>query len=108
MLPTGNELVIDGCPGYDWANNAGSGYRRYTHIHGRNGFGRGLDSTIHVESIWAQVKELKSTYKMIPSTYLLYYIREAEWKIKSKTNTYTQKLGNFFEMYNIVDSIGKD
>ena len=45
---------------------------------------------------------------MIPSINLLYFIREAEWKIKSKSLKYEEKLESFFEMYNTVVSIGED
>lgn len=86
FIPTGNELVTDGWHGYDWGNIPGSGYRRYTHIHRRLDFGHGIESTNHAESIWSQVKdEIRSCYKMIPSTNLLYFTREAERKIKSKS-----------------------
>ena len=52
-----------------------------SHIHARNAFGEGIQSTSHVESLWAQIKsEIKGTYKMVPSSNLLYFIKEAEWK----------------------------
>ena len=90
-------MVTDGWHEYDWVNIPDSGYTRYTHIHGRFDFGHGLQSTNHMESIWSQVKaEITSCYKMIPSTNLLYFIREAEWKIKSKSLNYQEKLEDFF------------
>ena len=38
MIPVGNNIVTDGWPGYDWMDQAGSGYRRYRHIYGQNDF----------------------------------------------------------------------
>ena len=77
--------MSDGWGGYLWASDINSGLRHYIHVHGRRDFGFAQESTSHMESVWSQVKtEIKSTYKMIPSTNLLYFIREAEWKIKKK------------------------
>ena len=78
-IAIGNNLVTDGWSGLDWINARNSGYRRYEHIHGHNDFGRGQESTSHIEGVWAQLKtEIKSTYKMIPSFNLLFFIKEAE------------------------------
>ena len=46
MIPVGNNIVTDGWAGYDWMDQAESGYRRYRHIHSH-----GLESTSHIESI---------------------------------------------------------
>lgn len=107
-IPIGNCLVTDGWDGYDWADIQNSGYIRYLHIHGHNDWWRGQDSTSHIESIWQQLKlEIKSTYKMIPSLNFLYFLREAEWKIKNKYRTYEEKIEEFFLMYNLVSQVGE-
>jgi len=54
LISTGNNLDTDGWHGYDGANNINSGYERFIHNHGRNDFGRSLESTSHMESIWGQ------------------------------------------------------
>jgi transposase-like protein len=108
LIPEGNNLVTDGWHGYDWVDNSYSGYTRYLHIHGHHDFGYGPESTSHIESIWAQLKsEIKTTYKMIPSQNFLYFLREAEWKIKTKNLNYEEKLQDFFEKYNLVVTVGE-
>lgn len=42
---------------------------------------------------------------MVPSTNLLYFIKEAEWKIKTKSLNYGDKSDDFFAMYNLVDLV---
>ena len=70
FIPAGNNIISKGFTGYEWINNLNSGYRHYTHIHGRQDFGRAEESTIHIEQLWAQIKKrIFATYKMIP-----YYI----------------------------------
>ena len=73
--------------GYLWVIDINSGIRHYIHIYGRHDFGYAHEPKSHIESVWSQVKsEIKSTYKMMPSKNLLYFIREAEWKIKKNFN----------------------
>ena len=74
MISTGNNIVTDGWAGYEWIEDANSGYRRYSHIHGHNDFGHGIQSTSHIESIWSQLKsQIKTIYKAIPSLNFLYF-----------------------------------
>ena len=59
--------MTDGWRGYLWLDNINSVFIHLIHIHSRNAFGEGIQSTSHDESIWAQIKsEIKSTYKMVP------------------------------------------
>lgn len=68
----GNYIVTDGWRGYLWLDNINSGFIHLTHIHAKNAFGEGIQSTSQVERIWAQIKnEIKCTYKMVLSTNLL-------------------------------------
>ena len=109
MIPVGNNIVTDGWPGYDWMDQANSGYRRFPHIHGQNDFGHGVESTSHIESIWGQLKDvISSIYKSIPCINFLYFVREAEWRIKKKNLSYEEKLDDFFEMYNTVMGIDEE
>ena len=99
---------MDGWRGYLWLDNINSGFIHLTHIHARNAFGEGIQSTSHVESLWSQIKnEIKCIYKMVPPTNLLYLIKEAEWKIKTKSLNYEDKLDDFFSMYNLVNLVGE-
>ena len=108
-IAIGNYLVKGGWSGHDWINARNSGYRHYEHIHSHNDFGRGLESTSHIEGVWAQLKsEIKSTYKMIPSFNLLFFIKEAEWKIKTRNLTFNEKSDDFFSMFNLVNLVGDD
>ena len=78
-ISPGNKIITDGWAGYDWADSPNSGYIRYRHIHGQHDFGFGIESTSHVETIWAQLKmEIKTIYKTIPGFNFLYYLKEAE------------------------------
>ena len=46
-------------------------------MEGRRDFGRGEESTSHIEQLWAQIKKLIFvTSKMIPPENLLYFIKE--------------------------------
>ena len=108
-IPTGNNIVTDGLSAYDWIDRANSGYTRFEHIHGRNDFGHGIESTSHVESIWGQLKNaIKSTYYIIPNLNFLYYLREEEWKLKVKNLSFQDKLNDFMEMYCLLKNIEND
>ena len=48
---TGNIIVSNGWPGYNWLNENNSGYRHKVHVHGQDDFGFGLESTSIIESI---------------------------------------------------------
>ena len=51
FIPAGNNIISDGWAGYEWFNNLNSGYRHFTHFHGRRDFGRGEESTSHIEQL---------------------------------------------------------
>ena len=78
FIPPGNHIISDGWNGYSFLDEPGSGYRHSIHIHGRNDFGIGLDSTSHIESIWGNLKqEIKRVYITIRSNNFLYFLRES-------------------------------
>ena len=84
IVPKGNNIICDGWRGYQWIDQANSGYVRYVHINELNDFGFGLESTSHIESIWAQLKaSIKNIYKSIPNVNFLFFLKEAEWKLKT-------------------------
>ena len=59
----------------------------------RHDFDFGLQSKSHVESIWAELKlAIKSVYKSIPNKNFLYFLRESEWKAKTKNLIFEEKL----------------
>lgn len=92
MIPLKNNFFTDSFLGYDWANDLNSGYRRFIHIHGRNDFSYGQDWNSHIESVWLQIKKQNMiTYKMISSNNLLFFIKEAEFKLKNKFLSYENK-----------------
>ena len=51
IVPKGNNIICDGWKRYEWIEEANLGYVRYVHIHGRNDFGFGLESTSHIENL---------------------------------------------------------
>ena len=109
LIPKGNNIVTDGWASYDWIDDLNSGYRRFRHVHGRHDFGFGLQSTSHVKSIWTELKlNIKSIYKSIPSKNFLYFLRESEWKLKTKNLSFKEKLDDFFEMINLINIVGED
>ena len=68
FIPPGNHIISDGWIGYSFLNEPLSDYSHSVHIHGRNDFGFGLDSTSHIESILGILKqEIKGVYTTIRS-----------------------------------------
>ena len=57
-VKTGNYIVSDGWSGYSWIGLPFSGYIPSVHNLGHGDFGRGLDSTSHIEGIWSFLKKL--------------------------------------------------
>lgn len=102
----GNHIIIDGWHGYDFMDLPNSGYLRSKHIHGGGDFGYGRDSTSHIESIWAQIKaKLKETYHSIPSKSFLSFVREIEYKLKTRHLNIEEKIKNFFECFNTTQNV---
>ena len=47
--------MTEGLRCYYCINDRNSGYRLFEHIQAQNDFGRGLQSTSHIETIWDQL-----------------------------------------------------
>ena len=108
-VPRGNRIVTDGWSGYDFLDHPNSGYIRSKHIHGGGDFGYGIDSTSHIESIWAQIEsKLKETYHSIPSKTFLSFLREIEFKLKNKHLNLEEKIINFCECYQTTLNVSED
>ena len=73
LIPPGNLIISDGWNGYSFLNEPCSEYRHSIHIN-RNDFGKGLDSTSHIENIWGILKqEIKRIYINIHTKKFLYF-----------------------------------
>ena len=102
-IPTGNYIVTDGWRGYDFLEAPDSGYRRFKHHHGGGDFGYGIQSTSHIESIWAQIQaKIKELYHSIPNKNFLEFVREIEFKIKVSKKNAEEKISFFFDAYKTI------
>ena len=62
--------------GYCFLNIHNSGYSHLSFNHGHGMFGEGADTTSHIESFWAFLKDIiKKLYRYIPSKGLYYFIK---------------------------------
>ena len=62
-----------------------SQYSHSIHNHSHGDFGKGLDSTAHIEQLWSQLKQIiKQIYYIIPLEKYFLFIREAEFSINIK------------------------
>ena len=100
--------MTEGWRWYDWINDRNSGYRRFEHIHSQNDFGRGLQSTSHIKTIWDQlIQNLNLLNKW--NNHLIYYIleRRLNGKLKPKI-PYNEKIVDIFSNYSLVIFVGND
>ena len=66
-------------------------------------FGIGIQSTSHIESLWGILKhKIKSTYNVISSKNLIYFLKEAEYKHKLRNKSYDDKLSDFLECWKLL------
>ena len=101
-IESGNKIITDGWAGYSFIDQL-QGYTREVHIHGAADFGYGINSTSHIESIWSQLKAvIKSIYYIIPHQNFLFYLRDAEWRIKNKTKNLEEKIKEFFACWTLT------
>ncbi len=59
-----------------------------------------------MECISLEIKlDIKIVYKYVSNKNFLYFLRESEWKIKTKKITFQEKLDDFIEMFNFLKFI---
>ena len=101
-MERGNKIITDGWAGYSFIDHL-EGYTREVHIHGESDFRYGINSISHIESIWSQLKSgIKSIYYIIPHQNFLFYLREAEWRIKNKSKNLEEKIKELFACWTLV------
>ena len=70
--------------------------RKYLHRaynHSKFEFGRGIESSSHIEGLWGNLKTLiKGIYHQIPVANLNLFLKEAEFKFKLRGKTYKEKM----------------
>ena len=104
-IEEGNSIITDGCSGYNFLKNNPS-YYHITHIHGGGDFGLGIQSTSHIESLWAIIKsKIKSTYKVIPNSNIMKFIKEAEFKYCLKDKFYEERIVTLFESFKLIQNV---
>ena len=102
-IGTGNNIVTDGWGAYGWMDANNSGYNRIIHIHGHHDFGYGEESTSHVESLWADLKQkLKSFYIAVKPNNFIYFAKEVEWRKKISNKSNNEKLNNLMDIFNHI------
>lgn len=108
QVAKGNNICTDGWQEYDYLDDPQSGYHRYRHNHGGGDFGFGIQSTSHIESLWAHLKDkIKNTYHVIPGKNILKFIKEAEYKYKLRKLSPEDKIKELIESYSFLLFIGE-
>ena len=104
----GNKICTDGWPSYDYLDEPDSDYIRYKHNHGQGDFGYGLESTSHIEGLWANLQAIiKNTYRVMPHGNLLKFIKEAEFKFKLRNLNDELKIKEIFNVYLFLKDVGE-
>ena len=99
----GNTIISDGWADYGFLNSPNSGYSHITHIHLGGSFGFGVESTSHIEEIWNIIKgSIKTIYHFIPSTHVMHFVREAEYRYKIRDKTENEKIKDLIECYQLI------
>lgn len=96
----GNTIVTDNWTGYNFLDNANSGYYhiKYNHSNGNLGYSN------RIEGVWGELKALfKKIYSSIRSKNLLYFMREMEFRRLIKNLNLDNKLKKFSE---IIECVG--
>ena len=95
-VPIGNYIVTDAWNGSSFLDSPASGYIHHTHVHGKNDFGRGVDTPSKIEGILTNLKRIiKKMYNCIQSKNLIYFIEEVELRRKIKNLNCEEKLNEF-------------
>ena len=86
--------------------NNNPSYDHITHIHGGGDFGFWIQSTSHIESLWAFIKaKIKSAYKDIPNVNLMKFLKEVEFKYCLKNKSYKERIVALFESFKLIQNI---
>ena len=83
--------------GYDFLDNV-INFTQEIYNQGDGDLGLDKRSTSHIESLWAEIKrEFFSIYGIIPMNNFIYFLREIEFRVIIKKQSYDEKLKTFFE-----------
>ena len=84
----GTHFTHDRWAGYNFLCN-NINYTHESHHQGGGDFGIGLPSTSHIESVWANLKNLiTSIYGIIPKkNYFILFLKEAEFRYNIRTKS---------------------
>ena len=86
-----NTIISDGWEGYTWLRN--EKYEHIRHIHGVHDFGRGSESTSHIESVWATLKRyISKLYTALNQKNFIYYVIEIEFRYNVRNKIKTEKI----------------
>lgn len=93
MADKGNTIISDGLSSYIYLDNPNNDYTHVKHIHSA-GFGVGILSTSHIESIYMGTDKIKKneTYHSIPNKYIVHNEKGAEFKIGLKNKSAEDKI----------------
>ena len=66
-------------------------------------FGFGVESTSHIEAIWNIIKgSIKTIYHVIPSTHVMHFVREDEYRYKIRNKTENEKIKDLIKCYQLI------
>lgn len=102
-IKKGNVIVSDGLRAYQWINRPFSGNIQSMHNHGH-----GLDSTIHIESLWSIEKLIKNTYNIIPHEDFILFLKESEFRRNTTHLRSQEKWNEFLEIIKYIDNRDSD
>ena len=109
FVTLGNQNVTDSWGVYNWIDSPESGYQHIKYNHSLGLFDSGLQSKSHIEAIWNIIKsKIKNTYYIIQGKKILRYVLEAEYKYNILNKNYDDKLFDFFEVYNLINSFSDE
>jgi hypothetical protein len=100
-IPKGNTIITEGAMYYRWSDDPSSVYTHSMYNHQQGNFGQGIDSTSHVEQLWAHLKHIiKSIYYVIPTEYFVLFLREYEFRRNNIENK--NIINDFEEIYEYI------
>ena len=86
-------IISDGWSSYNFLREPGSGYTHLVYSHGHGQWGRGINSTSHIESVWAYFKStIKKIYHSILNKGFYFYLKETEFRYNTRNNTFKEKV----------------